>query len=218
MPSLADLRSAPARPRDERALTVCMRPDLVGEVYALYAELEELAAATPAPADEDGNRTGPPRRSGQSSAPSAREVEVRARLAEVVEEMAEHEGEIRVRANLTDGEWRRWVDAHPARDEGQAGHKRDQRWTAGFCDADALVDDLGLFAHKWDGDELAPGDWAALFEPNIAGTDKGQMASLVVSMYEVVQDFPQLRRVLSGTLKRLADFDLPATSASPTGV
>ena len=214
--SLSDLRSSPpsARDRDERATTICLKPSLVAEVQSLNAELEALPAVAPEPGEGE-ERQGPPRRMGESGE-HPRAAEIRARLRELLDDMAEHEGEMRVRANLTDGEWRQWVDEHPARDEGQPGHERDLRWTGGYCDADALVDNIGLFVYSWNGDPLQPGDWSDIFSPTVSLPDKGQMATAVVSMYESVTDFPRWRLGLSAALNRSSGSASRAPSASAT--
>ena len=118
-------------------MTLCLTPALVAEVQALS---EELSSLTIPGRSEDGERKGPPRRMGQGTGP--REAEIQERLAALLAEMAEHEGELRIRANLTDGEWRRWVNEHPARDEDEPGFDRDQRVTLGYCNADDLLDIL----------------------------------------------------------------------------
>lgn len=195
--SLADLRSTPPTERPQRSVgPICLRPDLVARVQALTAELDEL------PEPE------PPRQRKMSEAKAPeppqhpRAVEIRAELDALLAEMAEHEGEMVVRATLTDGEWRRWVDAHPPRPEGESGHDRDFRATGGICNADALIDVLGSFAHAWNGEELDEGDWAAVFEPVILSGDKVELARAVVTMYEGRTDFRQWRSVLSAGLRK----------------
>lgn len=210
--TLADLRANPPKSRAERSVTICLAPHLVAEVQALTEELAALPAAARV-VDPDGEPTaGPPRRVGQA-AEHPRAVEIKARLADLLDEMAEHEGELRVRAT-TDGEWRRWTNDNPARDEEQAGHARDQEVTFGYCNSDALIDDLGRYAHTWNGEPLAPGDWADVLEPNIAGPDLKQIATAVVAMHESRLDFRQWRSALSANLSRSSDSDSPETSMS----
>ncbi|MCD4535641.1 hypothetical protein LRP67_16230 [Nocardioides sp. cx-169] len=209
--TLAELRANPPKSRPERSVTVCLAPHLVAEVQQLTDELDTLPRA--AVVDADGERNGPPRRVGQSAEPP-RAAEIRARLAECLDEMAEHEGELRVRANLTDGEWRNWANAHPARDEGQPGYARDQEVTMGYCNADALIDSLGKYAHSWNGDPLTESDWAEVIEPNLGGPDLKQIATHVVAMFESRLDFRQWRSALSANLSRSSASASPATSTS----
>lgn len=216
MKSLADLRAQKPTGRPERSIHLCLAPELVAEAQTLTTELSNIPSFLVANDDEEP--TGPPRKLGDPEAVAARDraAAIRARLAEVLAEMAEHEGEMRLRANWTDGEWRRWVNEHPSREEGVAGFERDQRVTGGFCNADDLIDTLGAFVHQWNGEDLSPTDWADIFEPVVATADVAQMATLVAGLYEGRLDFPQWRNALSTNLKRLNDFSSPANSESPT--
>lgn len=211
--SLADLRANPPKSRPEKSLTgVSLRGDLVARVQELSAELESL----PEP-----KTVAKPRKLGQTEAEIVvveehpRYAAIKADLAEIVPLMEAEEGDLRFRANWTDGEWRNWADAHPARAEGESGHDRDLRYTHGSCNADDLIATLGEFAHAWNGEELAPGDWSAIFEASLSPGDKIEAARLVVSMYESRLDFRKWRSVLSDALSRSDDSDSPANSASP---
>lgn len=223
--TVAELRANKPTGRPLRTMSVCLKPELMAEVQALTAEHDRLLALVPAPVDEDGDeKDGPPGRMGGESPEAKREradaeaqvSEIRDRLAALLDEMAEYEGEMTLRANLSDGEWRRWLNAHPARSEGEPGHERDDRVTVGFCNADALIDDLGTFVHQWNGEHITATDWAEVFEPAIGTADKATMATRIVELYESRLDFPRLRSGLSSSLKRLNDSDSRATSASPT--
>lgn len=201
MPTLAELRAQRPVHRPERALTICLAPHIVAEVQSLTDELQALAVAGVRGVDEDGNREGPPARMGDGEDPEADAI--RARLAELLDEMDQHEGELRIRA-VDDGEWRRWVNEHPARqkDVDPAGHARDVEVARGYCNADDLIDDLGKWAYTWDGEPLAEGDWGIL-AATIARPDKKQVARGVVGMHEQMDvDLPKWRTSLSATLKR----------------
>ena len=206
--SLADLRANPPVTQAERSVTICLAPHLVAEVQALT---EELHAIPEPKVDGNGNPEGPPRRVGVGEDPRAKEI--RDRLAVLLDEMAEHEGEMRLRAG-EDGAWRLWVNEHPARDEGEPGHKRDVEVTGGYCDADALIEALGDYAYSWNGEPLADGDWDTLFKDSVGGPDKKAMANAVVTMHESRLDFRQWRSGLSDNLHRLSASVSPATSAS----
>lgn len=208
MKSLAELRANPPKSRPERSVTLCLAPHLVAEVQALSDELSSIPLASRV---DDEEPTGPPRRQGQGDSP--RVTQIKARLGELVDEMAEHEGELRLRAT-TDGEWRLWVNAHPAREEGEPGHKRDQEVTLGFCNADDLIDDLATYAYSWNGEPLTDGDWAMLAE-NIGGPDLKQIATSVVSMHESRLDFRNWRASLSATLRESSNSASPESSKSP---
>jgi hypothetical protein len=208
--TLAELRANPQKSRAERSVTVCLAPHLVAEVQALTEELQALPAAKVV--DPESEQSAPPRRVGQS-AEHPRAAEIRARLAEILDEMSEHEGELRVRA-VTDGEWRRWANEHPGRGEDEKGYARDQEVTFGYCNADDLLDDLATYAYTWNGDPLTGEDWKTVLEPSIAGPDLKQIATAVVAMHESSLDFRQWRSGLSANLSRFADFASPETSTS----
>ena len=204
--SIADLRAEKAAARPERSLTLCLAPNLVAEMQTLSSELEHIGTEAAAAG---------PRRQGQGDPP--RVAEIQARLAELLEQMAEYEGELGIRANLTDGDWRRWCNDHPARDEGYPGHEFDQRVTYGYCNADDLLDDLGPFVHTWNSEPLSAEDWSEAIEPRTAPGDKLEIARYVVAMYEGGSaDFRPRRIALQSNLKRLSDFASPAPSASAT--
>ena len=207
--TLADLRAAKATSRPERAYTVCLAQHLVAEVGSLTDELASLDARS---VGEDGEETeGPKKRLGGGP---PRVEEIKARLADLLEEMSEYEGELRIRA-VDDGEWRRWTNEHPARDENQPGHKRDQAVTFGYCNADDLIDDLGTYAHSWNGEEMSGDDWTVI-AASVSAADKKQIASLVVSMHESDISIPKWRSALSASLASERASNLRNGSASPT--
>ena len=194
--SLADLRSARPQSRPERAYTVCLAQHLVAEVSTLTEELQGLAVRAVRNGDDEDS-DGPPKRQAQSD-DELRADEIRARLREVLDEMAEYEGELRIRAVRDDGDWRRWTNEHPAREEGEPGHKRDLEVTGGFCNADDLIDDLGTYAWSWNGERLEDGDWTLL---GISPADQKRIATLVVSLYESDASIPKWRSALSENLR-----------------
>lgn len=205
--TLAELRANPA-PRPERAYSLCLAPHLVAEVQSLTDELSELEMS-----GEDAEQDGPPPRAGDPAVEAKRDrkQEIRARLGELLEEMADYEGELRVRAVKSDGEWRQWVNANPARPEDSPEHKRDMAITFGYCNADALIDDLATYAWTWNSERLADGDWATL---DVGTADKKKIATTVVAMYESDLNLPSWRRALSSNLRQGAYSNSPATSES----
>lgn len=207
---LDHLRSNKPKARPERSVTLCLAPDLVGDVQALVEERSALMQSRAVESDPEVG--GKPRRVGQGV--SKREREINTELAGLFEKIVEHEGEMRLRATWSDGEWRRWVDAHPAREEGKPGHDFDERAAHGLCHADDLIDELGAFAFEWNGEKMQPDDWAEIFAPVVSGGDKAIMASTIVSMYESRLDFQQWRSSLSAVLSRSSAFDSEPISAS----
>ncbi len=87
--SLADLRANPPGAPHERSLKASLAAHLTGEVQALTDELASLTASSG------------PRRAGQQAPPEAEAL--RSRIDELLAVMADHEGELRVRAARTDG-------------------------------------------------------------------------------------------------------------------
>ena len=214
--SLADLRAdkAARKPQSlpERAIPLCLAPHLVAEVMSLSMQLDAMPAPT---LDDNGERKGPPARIGlRPEDAGAREIRDRIRV--LLDEMAEYDGVLRVRA-IDDGEWRRWVDEHPPRPEGQPGHDRDVEVAGGYCNADDLIDSLATYAHSWNGEELADGDWEELLAGNISGADKKDVATAVVTMHESRLDFQQWRSGLSASLTRSNDEPSPGPSGSRRG-
>lgn len=187
--SLAEMRQSKATSLPERSHRICLASALIAEVQALTEEQAHLEI--PRGSDED-EPSGPPQRLGQGE--PARAAEIRDRLAELWDEMDEHTGELRLRA-IDNGEWRRWVDEHPARE----GNDRDGRVAFGVCNGDDLLDSLGKWAQSWNGEPLAEGDWEFI-RAKAAGGDLVAMAHSVVAMQEAEVDLPKLRRASLASL------------------
>lgn len=202
--SLADLRTAPPTERRTGSVRLCLRPDLVARVHALTGELAEL------PPTLEGEQKRERKMAEGPTLPHPRAVEIRDELDAVLSEIEDNEGEMTVAATISEGEWRRWVDAHPSRPKGEPGHDRDQRVSGGLVNADALIDALGTFAYSWNSEPLGEGDWAAIFEPAVGAGDKAEMATAVVTLYEGRTDFRQWRSALSASLQM---FDASASLA-----
>lgn len=179
--SLAELRQSPRVGLPQRSYQLCVSSAVLGEYQTLLAQLEE-AEVTAAAQSEGDESKAPPKRMGKGS-DAAR---IRARLAELRDELAEHTGTLILRG-IDEGSWRLWTDAHPARE----GNDRDAAIAFACCNADDLIDDLGTFAHTWNGDALGPGDWDFL-KANAAPGDIKTLAQLVVTMHESVVDIPKL--------------------------
>lgn len=212
--SLADLRANPPKSRPERSLRVCLAADAPAKVMRLTTELANL----PEPDEKQPERPRKMHEPIPQREITADEKRLRDELQAALDEMAAAEGNLGVRANLTDGEWRRWVDAHPAREKGDKGYERDVKYLSGICNADDLIEALGDYAHTWDSDPLTADDWATIFAPVLSGGDKIELARLVASMYESRLDFQQLRSGLSSALRKWDTFDSLDLSASlPSG-
>jgi hypothetical protein len=206
---LSALRAERSTARPERPYKVIVGDGqkYVTEIARLTAEHDELLAQ-PQPDDKENPR---PRKLGGQTLPP-RVLEIRDRLAELADLMREYEGEVLVRATLTDGEWEQWRIAHPAREEDQPGHRDDLMIARGYCNADDLMDDLARFVVAWEGEELQPGDYDAL---NLLRPDKKALAATVVGLYEVGDDLGKFLSDLSALLRSEPPSNSPEHSGSP---
>lgn len=230
MPTLAELRASRPVHRAERAFTICLAPHLPAEIQSLTQELETLTQQLdlldhPASRDGEGEHDERPQKMAQVEDPrvtaiKGRMAEGKAHLLDLLAEMAEQEGELRVRA-IEDGEWIRWANAHPARnkDADPAGWARDieisPRPGWAYCNADDLIDDLAMWAYSWDGDVLGEGDWDTNIAPSTSRPDKKDIARGIVGMHEQVTDLGKWRADLSATLGRWLDAEPPERPESP---
>lgn len=180
--SLAELRGSKQIGLPEQVYRICLSQKLVAEGRALSEELEELLVASAAEKEE-----GKPRRQGEKANP--RIEEINKRLEAIYAEMEEHTGEIRLRA-IQGGEWRRWVEKHPAREVGRDDQGRpiydpiDEVVTRGYCSATALYESLETFFAGWNGDEPGPGDWEFIAQ-NAAPGDLNEICRIVVGLHEL---------------------------------
>lgn len=208
MPSLNDMRAKPPASRLERTFDVVLDAVLVRRVADLAQEAQALGVST-RPADK------------------VRYAEVLTEMEALAPQVEAASGALTLRANLTSGEWRNFVDENPPRPEGQPGHERDKQRTGAMVNADALIDNLDRFAQAWDGETLQPtvrdkdgtvlteGDFDTLLRDSIAPGDLAEMAEAVVLMYETSPDFGRWRSALPAALQRLRDFAVPESSGSP---
>ena len=199
--SLADLRAerSTSRPRRTYRAVVGEGQKYVAEVQRLVEEHDDLIV---------GLQQGP-RKASESVADNAEVVRLRTALAERRDLMAEYEGELIYEATKSDGEWVRWKIAHPARAEGEPGHRDDLILAGGTCNSDDLIDDLAAYVVAWEGEDLQPGDFDAL---NLLRPDKKAIAAGVVGLYETGDDLGELLRGLSAHLANVTSSDSPKTS------
>lgn len=184
--ALANLLASPDTARPERDVEVCLAQGIPSQIGALAQELDELEAASFRGASEE-SADKPLRKMGQSQDP--RVGEIKAEMERLSEVMRKHTGKLSVAKVISQGEWRRWADANPAREDGRDDHGRpvlngyDMSVTGGYCNATALLERLGEFATKWDGEPLSEGQWDALAAKAHPG-DLKSAATAVVSIYE----------------------------------
>lgn len=178
--SLDELRKGAPAALPERTYELCLRGDLLAKIQRLVADLQDAEV-------ESGSDNAPPLRVGEQT----RSQEIRAEIAGVYAEMDDSTGDLLLRA-IPDGEWRRWVNEHPARE----GDKRDEDVAWGICNADDLANDLHKWTAEWNGDPLGADDWARHIAPSVSGGDLKGLVATVVQMQEGREDPKLLRRVL----------------------
>lgn len=182
--SIAELRAERSTTRPSRVYRV-----VAGEGQKYVAETQSLTAENDELLERHYAEQQGPRKAGERPELPARVVEIRERLAELADLMAEYEGDLTITATLSDGAWDQWKIEHPARDEDQPGHTEDDL-VGRVCNATDLINDLATFVTHWEGEELQSGDFDAL---NILRGDRKEIAQRVVSMYEVAANLPKLR-------------------------
>jgi hypothetical protein len=218
--ALARLQASTADMVPQATVETCLAQGVVKRVQALADELSEMQLAAFRDAAEDAPSDKPVRKMNQGHDP--RIDEIQAELESLQDVMRAHTGRVTVAATISQGEWRRWADANPAREEGRDSKGRpvvsayDIGVTGGFCDGTALLARLGDFVTEWNGEPLSPGQWDWLAEKMPMG-DQKQAARSVVSFYEVegAKAVPKSRSVSSTTPPKSAASDSPETAASP---
>jgi hypothetical protein len=181
MPTLAELRaqSGPQPlPRSSKVVTLIEGQHLLAESEALAEELLTIAREA-SRTDADGERTGPPRKAGEGAALPPRAEEIKARQEAILDELANHQGEIGLHG-ITGGEWQRFKDDHPPRKD----NANDVRWTGGHCDSSALFSTLGRFVASWDGEPVSEKDWDEWLADRITYADRRDLVPAVVQMHE----------------------------------
>lgn len=186
MPTLAEMRAQTGPkplPRGSRIVTLIEGQHLLAESEALRDEALDLVAQSMPDVDEDGNRTGPPKKAGQGAKDAdkraARLKEIEDAQAAMLGRLAEFQGEVGLRG-ITGGEWQRFKDENPPRE----GNAADLRLTGGNCDSSAVFSALGRFVVSWDGDDLNDGDWDAWLAERIIYADRRDLVSDIVKMHE----------------------------------
>lgn len=179
--SIAEMRQSQRVSLPKRTMHLCLAQGVVAEVQQLENERQELVIAAGREVVE-----GSPRRLLEAPMPP-RVAEIVERLTALEDEMREHTGELGMTGKSA-GEWLRWKARNPARySVDDAGRRQvetiDQNASFGHCDAEALFDSLGDYATTWNGEPIAPDDWAFIIS-NAAPGDLTEMCREVVRMHE----------------------------------
>lgn len=177
MPTLAELRARKHKTLPTHAQRITLDQELIADVQRLETERSDLLMQARR-VDEDGERTGPPRKSGEGSGIPSRVEAIDVELTTLYDRIAESEGELMLRG-ISGGDWQRWKDEHPPRED----NVTDTRVAFGLCNATDLLNDLGRFVVSWDGEDLADGDWQMLAE-QIPPGDLRELVTAVVAMHE----------------------------------
>lgn len=182
--SLAELRASKKTSLPERTYSLCLAQGLVAEAQALTEERDALLLQARRARSDEPEAPAPPQRMNAPVDP--RQDEIDARMVALFDEMREATGVLRLQA-VESGKWRDWVAANPPRmverDGKQVLHPIDAEVAYGYCDADALLDDMETYAASWNGEPLGAGEWAWLVT-QAANGDLREMCKIVVQMHE----------------------------------
>lgn len=181
MPTLAEMRSQKGPqplPRKTETVTLVEGQHILDETQALADELLSLASQLSG-YDENGERTGEPRKQGQGATASARANEIRDQQAAMPARLAEFQGELGL-TGFTGGKWQAFKDDHPPRE----GNRQDMRLTDGKVNSSELFTALGRFVTSWDGEPVAPGDWDSWLAEKICYADRRDLVNVIVRMHE----------------------------------
>lgn len=179
--SLAELRAQsgpPPLPRATKVVTLIEGQHLLAETEQLSDELLMIANQATR-TDADGERTGPPRKAGEGASLPPRVEEIQARQAEILDELADFQGEVTLKG-ITGGEWQRFKDENPPRED----NPQDLNFTGGACNASAVFAALTRFVSGWNGTDLAPGDWDNWLAERITYADRRDLVAVIVKMHE----------------------------------
>lgn len=168
--SIADLRKSPHAGLPRHTMSLCLSQRLVARVQQLEQEQNALRLR---PEPEAPSQ---PRKASQP--PDPRIAEITAELDGLYDEMREHTGDLTVQAT-SEGEWRRWVEEHPPRDD----NTLDEKTALGICNADALFADTFRYAHAWNDETLTADDWTWITQ-NAAPGDLKAVVTRIVIMHE----------------------------------
>lgn len=173
--TLAELRESPHVGLAEQSVPVCLAGKLLAEINDLDEELRKAV--------ETSEAAGRKRMTTKSRARQLADQIEKLRL-----EMDEHTVMVRVRAK-EDGEWRRWCEEHPAREDDDT----DQKVFGGRCNHADLIEELGAYVIAISGETPAEGDWKFI-AASAAHGDKVTLALTVASMQESGVDIPKSRK------------------------
>lgn len=158
---------------------VCLRQDLIAKVQQLREEKTDLLANIGRPSrDVEDGSSGPPARSADPRRSRVKEIDDE--LVPLYDAMRDETGVLTLESEPA-GDWRRWADAHPARE----GSMIDAESGYGYCNITALLDRIGDFAVAWNNDPMSQDEWAFI-ATSMGPGDLKECCELVVQMQEGV--------------------------------
>lgn len=182
MPTLAEMRARKgatvARPKSTHTVTLVTGQHLLDEQQRLHEELLDLLAKARRSTEEKAEQTERVRKAGQRALPPRAE-EIRNEMADLHGRLSEHQAEVTLVGVLSDGEWLRWKDQHPPREDSEFDHVNHDR-----CNTSDLFDDLGRFVAQWDGEDVTQADWDTDLADQITFADKRDLVTEVIALYE----------------------------------
>lgn len=180
MASLADLRaeSGPEpRPVATVPVTLVRGQHLLEEAKRLEERLVDAKARAEAEAEQAESKAAA-QKWADDALPDEVE-EIKAEYAELRQRMASLQGDLGL-VGISGGDWQRFKEDNPPRKD----NALDQRLTSGWCNADALFANLGLFVATWDGEPVQPGAWDDWLAEKICYADRRDLVPAIVDMYE----------------------------------
>lgn len=180
MPTLDEMRArkgakAP-RPKSTHTVTLVTGQHLLDEQKRLNDELLDLLAKGTPVAENDAEV---PRKMSDRTV-SPRVEEIRDETKALYDRLGEHQGQVTLVGVLSDGDWLRWKEDHPPREDNEG----DARIGLGYCNATDLYAELGRFVAEWGGEPLSDGEWDAWLGEQITFADKRDLVTEVVGLYE----------------------------------
>lgn len=185
--ALARLQASGADTLAQATVEVCLAQGVVKEVEKLNGELAGIEFDLARMSGEGEGEAKP--KMGSGAGLVSRKEAITAELERLYDVMREHTGRITVSKTIPAGDWRRWADANPARENGRDSNgwpimsPFDLAVASGYCNASELMARLGDFVTEWQGEALSAGQWEWL-EANIYPGELKAIARKVVGLYE----------------------------------
>lgn len=190
-------------PTATRTITLIKGQHLAEEVETLRNELMDFLAsetedeAAERIAEEQARVRKLGAATDEAPRPDASTIEkVRARKRELDDELADYQYDVEL-VGVASGEWVQFKEANPPRE----GNAEDLRVAGGRCSYVAVLNDLGRYVAKIDGEDVEPGQWKK-FATLVHHSSLEDLVTAVVAMYETRLDRVPKSRSASSTTER----------------